>query len=96
MSYEVFRILQILACIIVAVPGISVFFQAHTTAGRATAGGLTLLGLILSWEIAYFIYRAMFFLLEVLMFFVYICIDISGVLSPALPVIIFIGWLFDL
>lgn len=95
MFYEVIHVLQILVCIIIAVPGILIVLNAQTTAGRVTAAGITLLAIFFSWEIGYFIYEMLCLLFEaILMLFGYISLIALAVLIMALPVLLILKWLF--
>lgn len=94
MSYTAIRILQILVCIVIAMPGIFLVLHANTTAARVVTAGLTLLGLYFSWDIGYLIYKFLYMLITaVFMLCAYIFFILLAVVFALMPLLIVAKWL---
>lgn len=95
MRFEIIRVLQIVVCILIGLPGIYVVLRSNVTAVRAAAACLTLLGLFFSWNIGRFIYECLCVVLEaIFMVCGYIFFIVLAVVIAFLPIILVLKWFF--
>lgn len=95
MRFEVIRVLQIVVCILIGLPGIYIVLRSNVTAVRAAAACITLLGLFFSWNIGCFIYEILCLLLEaIFMVCGYIFFIVLAVVIAFLPIILVLKWFF--
>lgn len=95
MRGEIIRILQILSCIMIGLPGIYAVLRSNKAAVRATSACITLLGLIFSREIGCLIFELLVILLKaVFMISAYIFIILLAGIVAFSPLILVLKWFF--